>query len=155
MDFLSTGVGIALFILVVFVGAPSGFTWVGGHFLRAWLTQPSLGSLWRLGVSAASLGVVCGLMYLYTGYDTALFLGLIWGSATLTALGFVWRALRTRRPRVIIVTTLLAVAYAALLPQVEGLRCCWRLGGQPATMTWSTTSAEKWASIAASSPRRQ
>jgi hypothetical protein len=155
MDFFSTGVGIALFILVVFIAAPSGFTWLGGHFLHAWLSEPSLGSLGRLGVSAASLGVVCGLMYVYTGYYNALFMGLIWGSATLTALVFVWRSLRTRRPRVIIVTALLAVAYAALLLQVPVLRCCWRVGAQPATMTWTTTSAEKWAIIAASSPRRQ
>jgi hypothetical protein len=156
VDFFSTGLGIALFILVVFIAAPSGFTWLGGHFLHAWLSEPSLGSLGRLGVSAASLGVVCGLMYVYTGYYNALFLGLIWGSATLTALVFVWRSLRTRRARVIILTALLAVAYAALLLQMEALRCCWRPpGGQPATMTWSTTSAEKWAIIATSSPRRQ
>ena len=135
MDFFNTGVGIALFILVVFIGAPIGFTWLGGQLLRAWLTEPRLGSLWRLLVSAASLGVVCGLMYLYTGYYNALFISLIWGSATLTALVFFWRSLRTRRPRVIIVTALLAVAYAALLLQVPVLRCCWRVGGQPATMT--------------------
>jgi hypothetical protein len=121
MDFLNTGVGIALFILVVFIGAPSGFTWLGGRFLHAWLSKPRLGSLWQLGLSAASLGIVCGLMYVYTGYYNALWLGLIWSSATLTALVFVWRSLRTRHPRVIIVTALLAVAYAALLIRMEWL----------------------------------
>lgn len=129
MDFLNSGVGIVLFILVVFIGAPSGFTWLGGRFLHAWLTEPSLRSLWRLGVSAASLGIVCGLMYLYTGYYNVLWLEFIWGSATLTALVFVWRSLPTRSARVIIVTALLAVAYSALLLQIPGLSCCWRPGG--------------------------
>ena len=149
MDFFNTGVGIVRFILVVFISAPIGFTWLGGQLLRAWLTEPR--SLWRLFASVASLGVVCGLMYLYTGYYNALFMGLIWGSATLTALVFVWRSLRTRAPRVIIVTALLAVAYSALVLQMQVLRCCWRVGGQPATMTWTTTSVEKWAIIAAGS----
>lgn len=154
MDFLNTGVGIALFILVVFIGAPSGFTWLGGSFLHVWFSKPRGGSLWQLGVSAASLGIVCGLMYVYTGYYNVLWMDLIWSSATLTALVFVWRSLRTRRPRVIIVTALLAVAYSALLLQIPGLAVRWRLGVQPATMMWSTTSAG-WATIAGSSPRRR
>jgi hypothetical protein len=112
----------SVFFLVVLVAAASGFTLLGGYFLRRWLSEPRLKPLWMLGISAVSLGAVCGLMYIYgEGYYTVLFLMLIWISATLTALVFLWRSRGIGRTRMVIAIALLGVAYPALLLQMPGL----------------------------------
>jgi hypothetical protein len=112
----------SLLFLVLLVAAASGFTLLGGYFLRRWLSGPRLASLWTLAVSAVSLGVVCWLMYIYgEGYYTVLFLMLIWGSATVTAAVFLWRSRRIGAVRMVIAVALLGVAYPALLLQMPGL----------------------------------
>jgi hypothetical protein len=108
--------------LAVIAAASCGFTVLGGYFLRRWLIEPGLTSLWALGVGAASLGVVCWLMFIYgEAYFTGSILITIWGTATVTALVFLWRSRRMGRVRMVVAGALLAVGYPALLLQMPGL----------------------------------
>jgi len=113
---------LALFVTVVFASLGGGFTLVGCYFLRRWLREPRLTSLWALALSAASLAAVCGLMFIYGEvYFTAWILTVIWSSATITALVFLWRSRRMGRGRMVVASALLAIAYPALLLQMPTL----------------------------------
>ena len=113
---------VAWIVLAVMVAASSGFTALGCYFLRRWLSEPRLASVWALVVSAASLSVVCWLMYSFgEAYFNAVYLTAIWGTATVTALVFLWRSRRMGRTRMVIAGALLVLAYPALLLQMPNL----------------------------------
>lgn len=105
---------LSVVFFVVLAAVSGGFTLLGGHLLRRWLDAPRLRSLWTLLISAASLGIVCLLMYAFgEPYFYALFLMIIWGTATVTALVFLWRARRMGRARMV-ASAVLAVGYPLL-----------------------------------------
>jgi len=125
-----------LLFFAVIAAAACGFTVLGGYFLRRWLIEPRLTSIWALGVGAASLGVVCWLMFIYgEAYFTASILMTIWGTATVTALVFLWRSRRIGRARMVVAGALLAVGYPALLLQMPEL--------------YQSTRRDEWDSCAA------
>jgi len=125
-----------LLFLAVIAAAACAFTVLGGYFVRRWLIEPRLTSLWALGVGAASLGVVCWLMFIYgEAYFTATILITIWGAATVTAIAFLWRSRRMGRARMVVAGALLAVGYPALLLQMPEL--------------YQSTRRDEWDSCAA------
>jgi len=113
---------LAIFVTVVFASLGGGFTLLGCYFIGRWIREPRLTSLSSLAVGVASLGVVCGLMFVYgEAYFTAWILMVLWASSTLTAIVFLWRSRHMARGPMVIATALLAVGYPALLLQMPPL----------------------------------